>query len=1327
LLTAAEDPANAAGWRRQHQEWVTTATHYIVASGGVTYQDAVASFSSTSHPLYPPFMNERSSWRLHLCVGDKTTSRTFTSGAGHGIAHLVVRIFERWAHWGACKGEVPVVDPVATPTKTIWTSPVPPLDPALPGGYRGTHWQVVGIAGCAAVAGRTDLSGWHGSICYCEIANPGLCEHALAHLKDTTGLRVFYGCAYLCPVSNPLFSACRRGVKRSDLQYTDPTQRAAWRLLATQPKYHVVGEALVPLASGFERRERAWCSLSFCCVDPGEPSDSWMIRGYGETASIQHIVETSSSRSHFVVPMINQVLDADSLTRSVGNTHEVLAAALTMVPAQTQSLSTWCVRQVASGLAGVPDSLRRFFRTFEAAAILQTVHWQQRGGYLYGHHATMLANCPYHAPTPPAFLDAARGFYHEVVIEATERRDERCWLFRTVFPKNVYVSHHANNGPISIPRGLMAKAENLWFSHRKPNARPEDEEVAHATVRAHTCYALDPNIEAKTPYQIANQRAARQSGDPAFLAEVVTIQSKLRAAVAETAAHSTWTEDEAKRSSAWFCGPRATPGPNRPAPSARNESVGTALSGPARLPTHGCDQCGECHPDNECSLLAAAAVKGRGRNRGEAGCHWGEQADALATTCCGSCQRVAPPSRRWKRGVCNDCWSERGNQDRRGPSKYDLPAECDWIDPVHCLAEHPAIGPGFTSIPDGPRPVRLQPREPVEKKKARREGTTFDDGNERPSRVDIRRASGRPVANCAELVGISLMRIPGWYTQSNKTVRNALLTRALAAPKNYPDGESFEFLERNYARIMRCLAATVGVRDPLLGKRNSCPSYKPLTEEAWLRGFDAGRQAAFREDARSEAAGKGPKTISALARFDFMGKRELDANFGTGVPAALLSESHCCAEGFCADCGPACELCANARGIMVPTLRSHRWLGRHLRPLTKLVHQLFGARYPWYYCAGSTPGELNAWFNGLPLANVIDDVLQLPTEHPLDGPHELIRWLRQHHRVDKYVFVNSDFSGFDQSHSKSSMAFVRRLLITLGWPTRLDHPNHIPECPFLEDSIRAAWDKPKGFTSTGVRFSAATINASGRDDTALLNAVNNLFVQGAAWLRAAASQGAGMTWADLEKMSDAEWEAIFSQYRLIVLGDDSMACVPEGWKSYSTLVNQYIGGFGFETKTDCQTDLTSCVFLGQRPWPTTRGLRMAPTLGRRLYKMQWCCRPPIDSARWLHSTSWAMLSAYPYWIGGRALAAHGLVKTAHVKMRLSPEQLRGSLGPWDIARARGDVAMPTQRTYEVLESIYGLPRASFDDLEAVVTAVLPSTRGFLRHPVLDRVAVVDAC
>nr|WPR18100.1 MAG: hypothetical protein [Chemarfal virus 141] len=1245
-------------------------------------------------------------------------------------AHLVLRVHRNirgtvlWSHWRAAEGKAHIPVAVSTPTKTIWTSPVPPLDPLLPGGFANTHWQVVTVAGCAAVAGRHDLTGWKGTFCYCDIANPGLCPCSIRHLRSCVGLRVFYGCAYL----DGRASYLTRGVAKADVQYSTAVDRVAWRFLAANPKFAVVGETLVPQA-GETARDKPWCALAFACVDPGEPSDSWCVRGYGEDAAIHHKLTVGKSVSHFVVPMLNQVLENDTYTRRHASGQEVLLAAVQMLSARTTSLPAWCLRRITSGLLGLPEVFCRFFRAFENGALVQTVHWQQRSGLLFGHHATVEANAAFHFQTPPAFLDAARGFHHEVVVEATHRPDERCWLFRTLFPKHLYVKHFEHNGPISIPRGLMAKAETLWFSHRRPGARNAEEIVAHGTVRAHTSYALDLQLDAKTPYQLANLRAAQACGDPAFLAEVITLQSKVRAAAAEEHAHSTWSKRQADAAHQWFVGPAPKPTGRDPPPAVRAEYIGEVRSAPPRSSIVGCGVCGELgHVDANCPLNPKDSEPGRGppTDWGEATIPWQDSEDALVAVCTCTCGRLAPPHRRWRRGVCPDCWAARTTRDRRGPSSIDRPAELDWIDPEHYIVEHPAIGPGFTPIPDSSVPVLLQPREPVEKAKPRRPGTVLDDSKEVPSRIDIRRAAGRAVASCPELLGVAVIRIPGVYSQSNKCVRNALSTRALASAKFAPDAptpaeplDSFAFLERNWARLIRLLYELIGLPDPLRGVSNSKPAVHTPEKKAWRDRFPAARRAELERAEMDAALGKGPRTAAKIGSFSFMGKAEFDGNLGFGLP--VHDEQHDISVA------PAVQAKGNTRGIMVPTNTAHDILGPLLWAMTTYLHKLLNAKLGWYYCAGSTPGELNAWLNGLPLQNVVDDVLQAKGKHPLDGDHSLIRQLRALHKVGKYVFVNSDFSGFDQSHSARSMHFVRTVLIRLGWPTRRDHPNHRPHpTGVTEDQVRAAWDKPRGFTSTGLRFRAATINASGRDDTALLNALNNAFVQGAAWLRASLGKGKPITWQQVESATDAQWLEQLGQFRLIILGDDSMACVPPEWQAWAPLVNKYISGFGFETKTDLQTELTSCVFLGQRPWPTTRGLRFAPTLGRRLYKMQWCQKPPIDGARWLHSTSWAMLQAYPFWVGGRALAVHGLVKTAHIKMRINPKDLKGSLGPWDIMRAKGDIAMPTERTYWALQQVYGLSRSDFDHFEEVVSQ-LPTTRGILRHAVLDRVSMVDQC
>jgi len=307
------------------------------------------------------------------------------------------------------------------------------------------------------------------------------------------------------------------------------------------------------------------------------------------------------------------------------------------------------------------------------------------------------------------------------------------------------------------------------------------------------------------------------------------------------------------------------------------------------------------------------------------------------------------------------------------------------------------------------------------------------------------------------------------------------------------------------------------------------------------------------------------------------------------------------------------------------------------------------------------------------------------------------------------------------------MKLNREFFKTIGFPVSRDHPNHDPRLPVAADVLREALAKPRGVTKTGIRYRGAISNASGRDDTAVINAVPNMLVQLAAWTLVAAGNGTPVTYKEFDLMGDGALAALMGKMRIAVLGDDSLCTVPEQWGPWTSAVESVVQRSGFECKISVEADVRKVVFLGQRPYPTTRGLRWAPTIGRRVYKQQVCLRPSPDVRNWLRSTSVALLDAYPFWPIGRAIAAHGIVHTAGCGGPLPPEALKGSIGPWDVMRANlKEAAQTCPETWSMIEAVYGLSEAQVREAEELLANV-PTMRADIRNSVVERTLVVDEC
>lgn len=215
-------------------------------------------------------------------------------------------------------------------------------------------------------------------------------------------------------------------------------------------------------------------------------------------------------------------------------------------------------------------------------------------------------------------------------------------------------------------------------------------------------------------------------------------------------------------------------------------------------------------------------------------------------------------------------------------------------------------------------------------------------------------------------------------------------------------------------------------------------------------------------------------------------------------------------------------------------------------------------------------------------------------------PESLHNWLqRLVDRTGAATYVWSDFTMFDNTHSRASWAMMRHIYKRAG----IDDPDFW--------AVLDAWEQPSGRIGP-LKYRAAIMNASGRDDTSLANGVLNgvatTLALTAAWLRK-----------PLCTVSPADVAAVRSHLLLSVAGDDSLGCVPlmstERMSAFLQAAKDNLRMFGFTAKMYCSTKLYDAVYLGMRPYPTVRGWFWGKTIGRATYKMGWAeLRPGRDLA-----------------------------------------------------------------------------------------------------------------
>lgn len=301
----------------------------------------------------------------------------------------------------------------------------------------------------------------------------------------------------------------------------------------------------------------------------------------------------------------------------------------------------------------------------------------------------------------------------------------------------------------------------------------------------------------------------------------------------------------------------------------------------------------------------------------------------------------------------------------------------------------------------------------------------------------------------------------------------------------------------------------------------------------------------------------------------------------------------------------------------MPSRRRKALLAAGLR-LQRLGLRPSMARFTAFVKQELLPGFAKSGGRLSDLTGMIDRLIQGPADetHCVAGPilKPYIESLKKQWSVNNAIFYGSagpealhaflqrlcdgpgvyfwcDFSMFDNTHSADSWAFMEAL-----------YGNQ--ERDFRQ--VLEMWRAPRG-TIGPFRYQAPVMNASGRDDTALANAVLNGF---ATYMSATA---AILKKPVLEVSTQDIKLARASGLLLSVCGDDSLGKIPlrtrEEEEDFIRRMNENIAHFGFEAKLETSRRLADAVYLGQRPYPTRSGWFWGKTIGRACYKMGWVTDP----------------------------------------------------------------------------------------------------------------------
>lgn len=247
-----------------------------------------------------------------------------------------------------------------------------------------------------------------------------------------------------------------------------------------------------------------------------------------------------------------------------------------------------------------------------------------------------------------------------------------------------------------------------------------------------------------------------------------------------------------------------------------------------------------------------------------------------------------------------------------------------------------------------------------------------------------------------------------------------------------------------------------------------------------------------------------------------------------------------------------------ARLIQAPHDETHLVAGPYLKPLTHALKKHWNSSN-WIFYASAAPEVLDQWLRDI-------------------CPCESFFW--------------SDYSAFDATWTDSAWDMVE------GFYRRI-YPEADPE--FWE--VLKIWRYPEADVrcrkeGARVKYQSEAMMLSGRDDTALANAILNGIVLSISFAAAIAGK-------DVSQVTEEDLQHAASMVRIAVVGDDSLVGCSFDVTPMRSQIEQGIRHFGLVVKAMSSKNLYDVTFLGCMPYLTSEGFFWGPTIGRRLYKAFW--------------------------------------------------------------------------------------------------------------------------
>lgn len=321
---------------------------------------------------------------------------------------------------------------------------------------------------------------------------------------------------------------------------------------------------------------------------------------------------------------------------------------------------------------------------------------------------------------------------------------------------------------------------------------------------------------------------------------------------------------------------------------------------------------------------------------------------------------------------------------------------------------------------------------------------------------------------------------------------------------------------------------------------------------------------------RSMPSRRRKQLVRALHAFRQRGERSSDFHLIKAFVKTELLPFFATCNGFYSS-----EFCSYvARLIQAPHDETHLIAGRWLKPLVPRLKAVWHHEH-WLFYASVEPEKLDKW---------------------------LAR------NAGAMSFFWADYSSFDATYSVEAWQMLERFYARI-----------YPHAPIDFWDVLDAWRAPQGKIKLRkdeavIKYFGPVMNASGRDDTALANALFN-------GIALSVSFAAALNGCDPISVTAGQLLALEDLVSIAVVGDDSLVACNFAVDGYKDAVLAALGRFGLVVKAGTSTELVDVTFLAQMPYRVGGQWLWGPVIGRRLYKAFWQADPVGNLPAWVRGVA----------------------------------------------------------------------------------------------------------